>query len=79
MSNPFLPLNKYIPDGEAHVFGNRVYLYGSHDAPNATRFCIDDYVVYSADVNDLSNWKYHGKSYLKSQDPHSKNGNPVDF
>lgn len=29
--NPFLPLNIYIPDGEPHVFGERVYLYGSHD------------------------------------------------
>ena len=27
--NPFLPLNEYIPDGEPHVFGDRVYLYGS--------------------------------------------------
>ena len=22
--NPFLPLDKYIPDGEPHVFGGRV-------------------------------------------------------
>ncbi len=29
--NPFFPLNEYIPDGEPHVFGDRVYLYGSHD------------------------------------------------
>ena len=29
--NPFLPLNEYIPDGEPHVFGDRVYHYGSHD------------------------------------------------
>ena len=77
--NPFLPLNEYIPDGEAHVFGSRVYLYGSHDAAGSKRFCIDDYVVWSADVNDLNNWTCHGKSYLKTQDPHTKNGEPVDF
>ena len=29
--NPFLPLNMYIPDGEPHVFGDRVYLFGSHE------------------------------------------------
>ena len=29
--NPFLPINTYIPDGEPHVFGDRVYLFGSHD------------------------------------------------
>ena len=34
MPNPILPLNEYVPDVEAHVFGNRVYLYGSHDAAN---------------------------------------------
>ena len=26
--NPFLPLNEYIPDGEPHVWGDRVYHYG---------------------------------------------------
>ena len=51
--NPFLPLNEYIPDGEAHVFGSRVYLYGSHDAAGSKRFCIDDYV---------------GEASLKSED-----------
>lgn len=29
--NPILPLTTYIPDGEPHVFGDRVYLYGSHE------------------------------------------------
>lgn len=28
--NPFLPLDEYIPDGEPHVLGDRVYLFGSH-------------------------------------------------
>jgi hypothetical protein len=30
-ANPFLPAWEYIPDGEPRVFGDRVYLYGSHD------------------------------------------------
>ena len=29
--NPYLPLDEYISDAEPHVFGNRVYIYGSHD------------------------------------------------
>ena len=29
--NPFLPSWEYIPDGEPRRFGDRVYLYGSHD------------------------------------------------
>lgn len=31
MANPILPFWEYIPDGEPRVFGDRVYLYGSHD------------------------------------------------
>lgn len=66
--NPFLPLNEYIPDGEPHVFGNRVYLYGSHDKAGSDRFCVQDYTVWSAPVEDLSDWICHGVSYHKDQD-----------
>ncbi|MBQ6217217.1 MAG: family 43 glycosylhydrolase [Erysipelotrichaceae bacterium] len=77
--NPILNLNEYIPDVEAHVFGDRVYLYGSHDVPNSVRFCVDDYKVFSSDIKDLIHWTDHGISYKKSQDPHSINGGEVDF
>ena len=33
--NPILPLDEYIPDGEPHVFGDRIYLFGSHDTEGA--------------------------------------------
>ena len=79
MPNPFLPLTEYVPDGEPHVFGDRVYLYGSHDAANAERFCTEDYTVWSAPTDDLSDWMCHGVSYRKEQDPRSKPGKPVDF
>ena len=26
--NPYLPSWEYVPDGEPHVFGDRVYVYG---------------------------------------------------
>ena len=29
--NPYLPIDVYIPDGEPHVIGDRVYAFGSHD------------------------------------------------
>lgn len=29
--NPYLPGWEYIPDGEPKFFGDRVYVYGSHD------------------------------------------------
>lgn len=67
--NPFLPLNEYIPDGEPHVFGDRVYLYGSHDREGGYTFCMEDYVVYSASVDDLTDWRYEGVTYRASQDP----------
>ena len=54
--NPLFPLNEYVPDGEPHVFGDRVYLYGSHDEEGGTRFCVRDYTVWSASVNNLSEW-----------------------
>ena len=67
--NPFLPLNEYIPDGEPHVFGDRVYHYGSHDREGGWTFCMDDYVVYSAPVDDLADWHCEGVSYRAEQDP----------
>lgn len=61
--NPFLPLYEYIPDGEPRVFGDRLYLYGSHDLAGSERFCEGDYVVWSAPVADLSDWRCEGVSY----------------
>ena len=70
--NPFLPSWEYIPDGEPHIFGNRVYLYGSHDKFNGNSFCKNDYVCWSAPVDDLSDWKYEGVIWSKKQDPRKK-------
>lgn len=77
--NPFLPLSEYVPDGEPHVFGDRVYLYGSHDAAGAERFCVADYTVWSAPVDDLSDWTCHGVTYRKGQDARAKGGKLPDF
>lgn len=72
--NPYLPLWEYIPDGEPHVFGNRVYLYGSHDRAGGTKFCMNDYVCWSADVSNLKQWRYEGVIYRRDQDPRMKDG-----
>lgn len=37
--NPYLPLDTYISDGEPHVFGDRVYLFGSQDQEGGSVFC----------------------------------------
>lgn len=50
--NPYLPSWEYIPDGEPYVFGDRVYVYGSHDFFNGYVFCMGDYMCWSAPVDD---------------------------
>lgn len=65
--NPYLPLGEYVPDGEPHVFGDRVYIYGSHDKFNGKMYCENDYVCWSAPVEDLSDWRYEGVIYRKEQ------------
>lgn len=67
--NPYLPSWEYVPDGEPHVFGDRVYVYGSHDRFGAPIFCVNDYVCWSAPTEDLSDWRYEGVIYRKEQDP----------
>lgn len=70
--NPYLPSWEYVPDGEPHVFGDRVYVYGSHDRFGHPMFCVNDYVCWSAPVKDLSDWTCEGVIYKKTQHP----GNP---
>ena len=72
--NPYLPSWEYLPDGEPHVFGNRVYVYGSHDRFNAPVFCVNDYVCWSAPMDDLSDWRYEGIIFRKNQDSKNKLG-----
>ncbi len=67
--NPFLPSYEYIPDGEPYVFGNRVYVFGSHDKFNGKNFCLNNYVTWSAPIDNLGDWKYEGLIYDKFRDP----------
>jgi len=73
--NPYLPSWEYIPDSEPYVFNNRVYIYGSHDRFNGHVFCLNDYVCWSAPVDNLSDWRYEGVIYPKTSDPLNKAGN----
>lgn len=66
--NPFLPLGVYIPDGEPHIFGDRIYLFGSHDKEGGDTFCELDYEFFSAPLNDLSDWSSKGINYSAKQD-----------
>lgn len=68
--NPLLPLQEYIPDGEPHVFRDRIYLFGSHDVAGGTKYCAaEDYVVWSAPVTDMTDWRCEGQIYRAEQDP----------
>ena len=72
--NPYLPSWEYIPDAEPHVFGDRVYIYGSHDFFNGHVFCLGDYLCWSASVNDLTHWSCEGVIYRKTDDPLNPDG-----
>ena len=77
--NPFLPSYEYIPDGEPHVFGDRVYLFGSHDRFGGDSFCMNDYVCWSAPTNDLKSWRFEGVIYRRTQDPLNADGSHALF
>ena len=66
--NPYLPLWEYIPDGEPRVFGDRVYIYGSHDRAGACEFCDIKLKCWSAPVDDLDNWVCHGDIFHVGED-----------
>lgn len=68
--NPYLPLWEYIPDGEPRIFDERLYIYGSHDYAGGEKgFCPGDYVVWSAPLSDLEDWKCHGVAWRRTDDP----------
>lgn len=73
-TSPYLPGWEYVPDGEPHVFGDRLYIYGSHDRFDGKKFCMNDYVCWSAPLSDLADWRYEGVIYSKSQDPSNPSG-----
>ncbi|MFY9393436.1 MAG: hypothetical protein WAP36_01900, partial [Halanaerobiales bacterium] len=79
--NPYLPSWEYIPDAEPYVFEDpdnpgkyRVYIYGSHDRFNGYVFCLNDYVCWSAPVDNLGDWRYEGVIFRKTDDPLNPDG-----
>ena len=72
--NPYLPLWEHIPDGEPYVFEDpdhpgqyRVYIYGSHDS-RRTDYCGREQVVWSASVDNLTQWRYDGIIFESKKD-----------
>ena len=64
--------DQYSADPTARVFGDRVYLYPSHDiispvAPERRWFAMADYHVFSS--NDLTDWTDHGVILDQKQVP----------
>lgn len=64
--NPYLPLWEHLPDGEPRVFEDpdnpgklRAYIIGSHDT-HFTQYCGNDIHMWSAPVEDLSQWRDEG-------------------
>ena len=77
--NPYLPSWEYVPDGEPYVFGDRVYVYGSHDRFGGYGYCQNDYVCWSAPVDDLGDWRYEGVIYRRNADPMNQDGDMYLF
>lgn len=69
MANPYLPNWEYVPDGEPRVFGDRIYVYGSHDRKDSIDFCDYKLKVWSAPVSDPTKWVCHGDIF-RSRDGH---------
>lgn len=67
MPNPYLPRWEYIPDGEPRVFGDRVYVYGSHDIAGSTKFCDHVLKCWSAPVDNLNEWVCHGDIFRTTE------------
>ncbi len=64
--NPYLPLWEHLPDGEPRVFEDpdnpgklRAYIIGSHDL-NYVNYCGPDIHMWSAPVEDLTDWRDEG-------------------
>ena len=64
--NPYLPLWEHVPDGEPRVFEDpdnpgklRAYIIGSHDT-HYNQYCGNDIRMWSAPVEDLSQWRDEG-------------------
>ena len=67
--NPYLPLWEHLPDGEPRVFEDpdqpgkyRAYIIGSHDV-TYTAYCGPDIRMWSAPVEDLSQWRDEGPNF----------------
>ena len=62
--NPIIQ-NQFTADPTARVFGDKIYLYPSHDIPSPSGqnlrkdwFCMEDYHVFSS--SNLTDWTDHG-------------------
>ena len=77
--NPIIR-NQFSADPSARVFGDKVYLYPSHDIvvqPGHGRpgwFCMEDYHVFSS--SNLTDWKDHGVIVTQANVPW---GNPQGY
>ena len=80
MANPYLPKWEYIPDGEPRVFGDRVYIYGSHDKAGNGEFCDCVLKCWSAPVTNPNEWVCHGDIFRvgKTRDHESDTDYTVD-
>lgn len=68
--NPLL-FPELSSDVEGHVYQDRLYLFGSRDAVEGSKFCQEDYHFASAALDDLEHFSSI-LSYQKKDDPSNK-------
>jgi arabinoxylan arabinofuranohydrolase len=64
--NPLIT-HMYTADPNAIVYGDRIYVYASHDADGQDDYLMVDYHVFSSD--DMVNWRDHGVIIDKADVP----------
>lgn len=76
--NPYLLLDEYIPDAEPRVFEGRLYVYGSHDLAGGEKgYCAGDYMVYSAPLDDLSDFRLDSVAFRRQDCPDLTEGDAM--
>lgn len=63
--NPIIN-DRYSADPSAHVFGEELWVYPSHDKDDAPTFNMEDYHAYS--TRDMKNWRDHGVIFSPMRD-----------
>lgn len=62
------------------MFGDRIYLFGSHDKEGGSRYCeLGNYVLWSAPLAAPTEWVCHGEIYNAREEPRYREDQIMDL